>query len=54
MKRVMTYLAKTSDQGLTLEPNAKWDRSKSFEFEIAGFLDLDFGKDPSTGKSVSG
>ena len=54
MKRAMKYLTMTSDQGLMLEPNAKWDRSKEFDFEIAGFLDSDFAKDPATHKSVSG
>ena len=54
MKRVMTYLTMMVDYGLMLEPNAKWDGSKEFEFEVTGHSDSDFAKDPATCKSVSG
>lgn len=54
MEQVMTYLTMMLDQGLMLEPNAKWDGSKEFEFKVMGYSDLDFAKDPATPKSVSG
>ena len=54
MKRVMTYVTAMADFGLMLEPNAKCDGSKEFEFEVAGYSDSDFAKDPATRKSVSG
>ena len=50
----MTYITAMADFGLTLEPNEKWDGSKEFEFEVAGYSDSDFAKDPATLKSVSG
>ena len=54
MKRVMTYLTATPKQGLTLKPSEKWGGSKEFEFMISGFSDLDFAKEPTEWKSVSG
>ena len=34
-------------------PNTKWDKSKDFEFEIAGRLDTDHAKNPVTRQSVA-
>ena len=54
MKRVMSYIIATPEQGLLLEPNAKWDRNPEFEFEVSGQSDLDYAKDPMMRRSVSG
>ena len=53
MKRVMSYIIVTPEQGLLLEPNAKWDRNLEFEFEVSGQSYLDYAKDPMTRRSVS-
>ena len=37
-----------------MRPNAVWDGSKDFEFEIGGRSDTDHAKDPVTRRSVSG
>ena len=54
MKRVMSYIITTPEQGLLLEPNAKWDRNAEFKFEVSGQLDSDYAKDPMMRRSVSG
>ena len=54
MTRVMKYVVSTPERGLVLKPNAKWDGSPEFEFEILGQSDSDFVKDQATRKSVSG
>ena len=54
MTRVMKYVVSTPERGLLLKPNAKWDGSPEFEFEILGQSDSDFAKDQTTRKSVSG
>ena len=50
----MKYVVSTPERGLLLKPNAKWDGSPEFEFEILGQSDSDFAKDQTTRKSVSG
>ncbi|MEM9078894.1 MAG: Ty1/Copia family ribonuclease HI [Bacteroidota bacterium] len=54
MLRVMKYCVDTKEKGLLLKPNAKWDGSKDFEFEITGKSDSDYAKDLETRRSVSG
>ncbi len=54
MKRTMKWCVDNKDQGFYMKPNAKWDGSKDFEFEIEGDSDSDYAKDPATRKSVSG
>ena len=39
MRRVMSYIIATPEQGLLLEPNAKWDRNPEFKFEVSGQSD---------------
>ena len=54
MLRVMKYCV-TNNKGLMLKPNAQWDgKDKNFPFEITGYSDSDFAKDPETRRSVSG
>ena len=54
MYRTMKYMLNSPDQGWVLAPNAMWDVTKNFEFEISGVSDSDFAKDPIQGQSVSG
>ena len=53
MKRVMQYVVATPDRGLTLQPDGVWNGSPSYEFEVSGMSDSEYGKDPSR-KSVNG
>jgi len=53
MKRVMRYIVGTPKRGMKLHPNAKWDGSRDFEFEIVGKSDSDWAKD-ETRRSVNG
>jgi hypothetical protein len=54
MYRCMNYCVKTPNRGKTLKPNAVWDGSRDFLFEVSGNSDSDFAKDPLTRRSVSG
>jgi hypothetical protein len=54
MLRCMKYCVETANQGLILKPNQQWDGSREFEFEITGYSDSDYAKDPETRRSVSG
>ena len=54
MQRCMKFCLDTAEHGQILKPNAFWNGSKEFEFEITGSSDSDFAKDPETRRSVSG
>jgi hypothetical protein len=54
MYHAMIYAVNTPNHGVLLKPNAKWNGNPSFEFEITGKADLDYGKDPEWHQSVSG
>lgn len=55
MLRCMKYCVNTKEEGLVLKPNGQWDgRDNKFQFEITGYSDSDYAKDPETRKSVSG
>ena len=54
MYRTMKYCAGTPNRGLLLKPNAKWDGSPNFVFEVSGRSDSDYAKDPERRRSVSG
>ena len=53
MKRVMRYVVETPNRGLKLKPNATWDGSKDFLFEVSGWSDSEYLKD-DTRHSVNG
>jgi hypothetical protein len=42
------------ERGLLLKPTMRWDGSPMLLFEITGYSDLDWAKDPITRRSVSG
>lgn len=52
--KAMMICVDTMDQGLILTPNAKWDGSQEFEFEITGKSDSDYAKEAEKRRSVSG
>lgn len=54
MKRVMRYMLDTPNRGLLLQPTARWNGDRNFEFTIRGRSDADWAKDPDTRRSVSG
>ena len=54
MYRVMKYCRSTPERGLLLNPSVKWDGSPKMLFEIKGYSDSDWAKDPDTRRSVSG
>ena len=54
MHRIMQYCRDTPNEGLILKPNATWDGSSDFEFEITGRSDSNYATDPETRRSVSG
>ena len=54
MKRVMSYIIATLEQGLLLKPNAEWDGNLEFEFEMSGQSNSDYAKDLMMCRSVSG
>jgi hypothetical protein len=53
MKRVMRYVVTTAARGLKICPNAEWDGSKDFLFEVEGWSDSEYAKD-TTRRSVNG
>jgi hypothetical protein len=48
MYRVMKYCRNTPERGLLLKPTMRWDGSPMLLFEITGYSDLDWAKDPIT------
>ena len=54
MLRCMKWCIQTKDKGFILKPNAKWNGSKDFEFEITRKRDSTFAADMLTRRSVSG
>lgn len=54
MYRAMNHAVDTRNRGVLLRPNAKWDGSPDFEFEINGKADATYASDPETKRSVSG
>ena len=54
MYRVMKYCRHTPERGLLLKPTVRWDGSPMLLFEITGYSDSDWAKDPITRRSVSG
>jgi hypothetical protein len=54
MYRVMKYFCNTPERGLLLKPTIGSDGSPMLLFEITGYSDLDWAKDPITRQSVSG
>ena len=50
----MEYCAATPSTGLKIRPNTSWNGDKDFLFDISGFSDSDFAKDPERRRSVSG
>ena len=52
--RIMHYCVGTPERGLLLKPNAKWDGSPDFKFEVNGRSDSTYASDPDTRRSVSG
>jgi hypothetical protein len=54
MKRAMKYCTGTPKRGLTLKPNGEWNGDPEYEFEVSGYSDSDYAKDPETRKSVNG
>ena len=54
MFRVMKYCRGTPERGLFLQPTTKWDGNPDMGFEIIGYSDSDWAKDPDTRRSVSG
>jgi hypothetical protein len=53
MKRIMRYVVNTAARGLKLSPNAEWDGSQDFLFELEGWSDSEYAKDDSR-RSVNG
>jgi hypothetical protein len=53
MKRIMRYVVTTAARGLKICPNAEWDGSKDFPFEVEGWSDSEYAKDDSR-RSVNG
>ncbi len=54
MHQCMAYCVQTKECGKVLKPKQVWNGSKEFEFEIEGYSDSDYAKDPLTRRSVSG
>ena len=54
MHRLMEYAVQRKERGWTLRPDAVWDGSKDFEFEIRGITDATYASDPDTRHSVTG
>jgi hypothetical protein len=54
MLQVMKYCVTSSNHGLQLKPNWKWDGNPNFEFIITGRSYSDYAKDTDTRCSVSG
>ncbi len=54
MHRIMQYCRDTSNRGLVLKPDSKWNGDKDFKFCISGASDSDYATDPETRRSVSG
>ena len=54
MYRVMKYCRDTPNRGMFLNPTVQWDGDPNFLFEIKGYSDSDWAKDPDTRRSVSG
>ena len=54
MKRCLKYCAGKPKKGIKIQPNARWDGTKNFEFEITGYSDSTFASCPDSRKSVSG
>jgi hypothetical protein len=52
MYRVMKYCRNTTERGLLLKPTVRWDGSPMLLFEITGYSDSDWAKDPITRRSV--
>jgi hypothetical protein len=53
MQRIMRYVVNTAARGLKLCPNAEWDGSQDFLFELEGWSDSEYAKDSSR-RSVNG
>jgi hypothetical protein len=53
MKGIMRYVVNTAARGLKLSPNAEWDVSQDFLFELEGWSDSEYAKDDSR-RSVNG
>jgi len=54
MYRAMVYCVTTPNQGLFLKPKGVWNGDPNYEFEITGYADSDYAKDPEKKRSVSG
>lgn len=54
MLKVMQHCVSTPEKGRKIEPNARWNGEKEFEFEISGMSDSNFNQCKDTRKSVSG
>jgi hypothetical protein len=54
MYQVMKYCRNTPERGLLLKPTMRWDGNPILLFEITGYSDSDWAKDPITRRSVSG
>ena len=54
MHRLMECVVQRKERGWTLRPDAVWDGSKDFEFEIRGITDATYASDPDTRHSVTG
>jgi hypothetical protein len=54
MIQIMQYCVATPKRGRKIEPNARWDGDKDFEFAVSGMSDSNFNQCPETRKSVSG
>ena len=48
MHSCMEHCVGTSNCGITLRPQGKWDDTKAYEFVISGRSDSDYAKDPDT------
>jgi hypothetical protein len=54
MYRVMRFVRKTCNKGLTLKPERTWNGSRDFEFIVSGESDSDFAKNPDDRRSING
>ena len=45
LHRIMKYVIRTPERGLTFQPQGQWDRTKNFKSEIVGKSDSKYAKD---------